>query len=92
MIGEIKYNPKDSRGPRVILDTSGLPRKEDIYVILPSLAEEVLPDQTRVPDNMVTQDHIEMAAELEAYRGIEAKALEVAQEIERDRQKSQKVT
>ena len=89
-IGEVKSNPKDSRGLRVILDTSGRPRKEDIYAILPGLAEEVLPDQTRVPDNMVTQDHIEMAAELEAYRGIEA--LEVAQGIERDRQKSQKVT
>ena len=89
-IGEVKSNPKDSRGPRVTLDTSGRPRKEDTYVILPGLAEEVLPDQTRVPDNTVTQDHIEMAAELEAYRGIEAP--EVAQEIERDRQKSQKVT
>ena len=81
-IGEVKSNPKDSRGPRVILDTSGRPRKEDTYVILPGLAEEVLPDQTR--------DHIEMEIESEAYR--EAKALEMAQGIERDRQKSQKVT
>ena len=89
MIGEVDSNPKDSRGPRVILDTSGRPRKEDTYVILPSLAEEVLPDQTRVPDNMVTRYHIEMEVESESYR--EAKALEVAQAIERDRQKSLKV-
>ena len=89
-IGEANSNPKDSRGLRVILDTSGRPLKEDTYVILPGLAEEVLPDQTRVPDNMVTWDHIEMEIESEAYR--EAKALEMAQGIERDRQKSQKVT
>ena len=81
-IGEVNSNPKDSRGPRAILDTSGRPRKEDTYVILPGLAEEVLPDQTR--------DHIEMEIESEAYR--EAKALEMAQGIERDRQKSQKAT
>ena len=81
-IGEADSNQKDSRGPRVDRDTSGQPPKGDTYVILPGLAEEVLPDQTR--------DHIEMAIESEAYR--EAKAPEVAQVIERDRQKSLKVT
>ena len=91
-IGEADSNQKDSRGPRVDRDTSGRPLKGDTYVILPGLAEEVLPDQTRVPDNMVTRDHIEMAAELEANRGIEAEALEMAQGIERNRQKSQRVT
>ena len=42
MIGETDSNPEDSRGPRVNPDTSGRPLKEDTYVILPSLAEEVL--------------------------------------------------
>ena len=92
MIGEVNSNPEDSRGPRVLLDTSGQPLKEDIYVIIPNLADEVLPDQMTVPDNMVTRDHIEMAAKLEANRGIEAEALEMAQGIERNRQRSQRVT
>ena len=82
MIGEADSNLKDSRGPRVNQDTSGRPLKGDTYVILLGLAEEVLPDQI--------QDHIEMGIESEAYR--EAKAPEVAQVIERDRQKSLKVT
>ena len=82
MIGEADSNLKDSRGLRVNRDTSGRPLKEDTYVILPGLAEEILPDQTR--------DHIEMGIESEAYQ--EAKALEMAQGTERDQQKSLKVT
>ena len=81
MIGETDSNPEDSRGPRVNLDTSGRPLKEDTYAILPDMAEEVLLDQT--------QDHTEMEVELEVYR--EAKVRQMAQEIEKGRQTSQRV-
>ena len=89
-IGEIKSNLKDSEDQRAIRNTLGQPPKEDIKEIIPNLVEEVLPDQIIVPDNMVIQDHIEMAADLEANRGIEAEALEMAQGIERNRQRSQR--
>ena len=90
IIGEAKTNPMDSRGPRVNPDTTGRHQEEDTYVILLGSAEEVLPDQARVPDNMVTRDHIVMEAGLEAYR--EAKTPKVAQGIEINRQTSQKAT
>ena len=91
-IGRIKSNLKDSEDRRAIRDSSGQPPEEDIFEIIPNLVEGVLPDQMTVPDNMVTRDHIEMAADSEANRRIEAKALEMAQGIERNRQKSQRVT
>ena len=82
MIGETDSNPEDSRGPRVNPDTSGRPLEEDTYATRPDLAEEVLLSQTR--------DHIEKEVESEAYR--EAEARQMAQEIEKDRQTSQRAT
>ena len=55
------------------------------------MVEEALPDQIIVPDNMAIPDHIEMAADLEANQEIEAGALAPAPEIERSRQKDQRV-
>ena len=89
-IGKTKSNPKDSEDRRAIRDSSGQPLEEDIFEIIPNLVEGVLPDQTIVPDSMVTRDHIEMAANSEVNRRIEAEAPEMAQGIERNRQRSQK--
>ena len=91
IIGEIKSNLKDSEDQRAIQNSSGQPPKEDIKEIIPNLVEEVLPDQIIVPDNMAILDHIEMAADLEANQEIEAEALAPALEIERNRQRNQRV-
>ena len=82
MIGETNFNPEDSRGPKVNLDTSGRLPEEDTYATRPDSAEEVLLGQTR--------DHIDKEVELEAYR--EAKVWQMAQEIEKGRQTSQRAT
>ena len=91
IIGEIKSNLKDSEDQRAIRNTSEQPLKEDIREIIPNLVEGVIPDQITVPDNMAIQDHIEMAADLEANQRIEAELLAPVLEIEKNRPRNQKV-
>ena len=89
-IGEIKSNLKDLEDQRAIPNTSEQPLKEGIREIIPNLVEGVIPDQIIVPDNMEIQDHIEMAVGLEANLEIEAEVPAMGQELERNRQRSQR--
>ena len=80
MIGDTNFNPEDSRGPKVNQDTSERLPEEDTYATPPDSAKEVILGQTR--------DHIDNEVKLEAYR--EAKVRQMAQEIEKGRQTSQR--
>ena len=85
IIGERRSNPKDSDDRRVTQNSSGQPPKVDTKGIIPNLVEEAVPDHTVVPD------HTEMGADLEANQEIEALALALAPEIEKSRQRDQRV-
>ena len=89
-IGEIKSNLKDLEDQRAIPNTSEQPLKEGIREIIPNLVEGVIPGLI-IPDNMGIQDHIEMAVGLEANPEIEAEVPAMGQELERNRQRSQRV-
>ena len=90
-IGEIKSNLKDSDDQRATRNSSGQPQKVNTKGTIPNLVEEAVPDHIIVPDNMVVPDHIEMGADLEANQEIEAGALALAPEIEKSRQRDQRV-
>ena len=86
MAGEIKSDLKDSDDRKAILNSSGQLPKVETKGIIPDLVEEVTPD------------HIEMVVDLEAeaeasplHKRIEAPTLALAPEIEKSRQKDQRV-
>ena len=84
--GERRSDLKDSDDRKAIPNSSGQLPKVDTTGIIPNLEEEVTPDHTEIA--------VDLEAEAEAsplHKRIEAPTLALAPEIEKSRQKDQRV-